>query len=528
MKDRTNEKNMLLGLSFVDPKFVEESETQTLATKKDTGRKLFRKPLLVAAIVTAMVFLMGCAAAIAFQLENLKLAEETYEAPMRYQENGETIPSTEKTLNWISLVGLEESANVQAMQEWQQYRESAPKADPGYQPPHEYLRYGVSSEQMKDKLDQLCEKYNLKLAGRGEIAQRSEDEAYFYETLGIDGIFQKNAPVAAEYGGSIFWETGKFNASYNLRLTDKKAKMTDSFMLSYNYCGKDVFNLDMLVIEDAASVEQWPLTLADGTQVLMVSEKGDSVHILCDREDAFIGVELSNVGSNWDSPSDVMTREDLEMVAQSLDFQLKPKPVADMDAVAAHLAASRAEEDTPDPQKEAKRKQDYDSHVRHDSYGDLVSCIREDEAYFVSNISSDFENFGKTGEYALLDVTGDGQEELILGRDGQIVTIWTMRDGKTFQITGSGYLCEGEVFEVYHFVDGKPYHMYLEGVPGSQSYFEKLLYQVEYTTDRGWLLYEGYDNMDGKEITEEQAKKIIASHPRRTLTMTAIEKFPMT
>ena len=60
-----NGQNLLIGLSHIDRKFIEESENDTIGTKNSTlkeptqGRKIFRKPLLIAAIVALMLFLLA-------------------------------------------------------------------------------------------------------------------------------------------------------------------------------------------------------------------------------------------------------------------------------------------------------------------------------------------------------------------------------------------------------------------------------------------------------------------------------------
>ena len=56
-----NGQNLLIGLSHIDRKFIEESENDTVSGMKGTyeksgqGRKVFRKPLLIAAII-AQIF----------------------------------------------------------------------------------------------------------------------------------------------------------------------------------------------------------------------------------------------------------------------------------------------------------------------------------------------------------------------------------------------------------------------------------------------------------------------------------------
>ena len=116
-----NGQNLLIGLSHIDRKFIEESENDTVSAMKGTyensvqGRKVFRKPLLVAAIVALMLFLMGCAAVVLFHLNDLKIGEQTYIQHPLYLEDGTKTPATEKVKEIISVQGVAESPNQQGL-----------------------------------------------------------------------------------------------------------------------------------------------------------------------------------------------------------------------------------------------------------------------------------------------------------------------------------------------------------------------------------------------------------------------------
>ena len=56
-----NGKKLLSGLSYINPKYIEESEVETALEINSGSRRLLRKPYLVAAIIALMVFFMGCA-----------------------------------------------------------------------------------------------------------------------------------------------------------------------------------------------------------------------------------------------------------------------------------------------------------------------------------------------------------------------------------------------------------------------------------------------------------------------------------
>lgn len=60
-----NGENLLMGLSHIDRKYIEESEEEMVINDRaDQGNahtRVFRRPFLVAAIIALMLFLMGCA-----------------------------------------------------------------------------------------------------------------------------------------------------------------------------------------------------------------------------------------------------------------------------------------------------------------------------------------------------------------------------------------------------------------------------------------------------------------------------------
>ena len=236
------------------------------------------------------------------------------------------------------------------------------------------------------------------------------------------------------------------------------------------------------------------------------------------------------MGAEWANPGDVMTRGDMKLIAQALNYSVKPNPVEDMAALQKQLEEvwQSQEAIVIDPVAEAERQRKYEENTRLDSYGDLIQRMRDNEAYFVENRNLTYENFWDTMEYALWDVNGDGQEELIFGRDGHICEIWTMQDGKTAGFMGSwyeGYLCEGNVYEDYVFLSGQPYHYYHR--LGSGTEFSSILgvyYDIYYES---WMLKDFESGTEVTQITEERAKEIMASFPRISLEMKPVREFPL-
>ena len=529
--------DILFGLNDVGDDLIEKAEYGRFpkgTEKNQNARRLIRRPFLIAAIIALMVFFMGCAVVL-LNLERLKVGEESYMDAMRYSEDGSKIPATEKVKQFISIVGAEGSKNHLAMREWMDFKQrcdpdgSIWSASAGFQRPAQYNNYvDVYSQEMVDKIDEICEKYDLKLEGDAVIFQKNVAEL-FSQVLDIPGITGEKSNLETEFGGARVTECGNFNASYQADFRNPETNQQFTFTLIYDYRDKAYFSTAYLVIEDAEAVEQWNYTLPNGTEVLIASDKGGDAYILCDRKDAFINVTIRNVGWNWVSPADVMSHRDMELIAEALDYSLKPKKVENMSQLKQQLEdiyqAGEIQEE--DPAEVEARMQLYEENEHHESYGDLICQMRDNESYFVSHCNVAYEHFWETMEYTLLDITGDGTEELILGRDGHIHAIWTIRNGLTEGIASSyyeGYLCEGNVYESYVFLDGKPYHYYSQiGEDGLKENLRTVEYDTFYES---WMLDESQDGTGRTPISEEEAMEIINSYVRIPLEMKSVQEYP--
>lgn len=517
-----NEKDVLDALDFLGDDLIEKAEFA-----QRPARRHVRRSVLIAAALAATLA-VGCAAAYLVSLDGLRLADKPYTQGVRYQEDGSKIPSTEKVMRYLSVTGAEGSRNQLASQEWFDYKQSCGVApDENFSKPEAYADYmGIYSQEMLDKLDEICRKYNLKPAGAVEIFQLW-DGALFAQTLGIDTVSADETALSLEFGGARAVQCGNFNAAYNA--TYQGARQTYDMTLLYDYRDKDYFSDVILTVEDVEEAQQSVLTLDGGAEVLMVQEKGGNVYFLYDREDAFISVTIKNVGINWDSPSDVMSRQELEGLAAAINYQVKPTPIGDMEAVKQQLEAARqaAENWREDPAEKERRRAEAEANQSKDSFGALIAQIRDNETYFTSYCNAAYQDFWDTMEYALLDANGDGQEDLLLGREGYINEVWIMENGKTSRLTATanrGYLCQGNVFEEYLYLDGSPYHLYFQLEGGKQMPIESVMYHAAEET---WVLQGEETVWEEQPITEERAMELIASFPRIPITMQPVKDFPM-
>ena len=158
----------------------------------------------------------------------------------------------------------------------------------------------------------------------------------------------------------------------------------------------------------------------------------------------------------------------------------------------------------------------------------MIQRIRDHEDYFTTHCNIAYENFWETMEYVCRDMNNDGQEELIFGRNGHIHEIWTIQDGKTAKVIGSyneGYLCEGNVYENYVFLDGKPYHYYFRLDDDNRLH---PIMEVSYDAPNGtWVMNDFENGIEEKPISEAEANERIANYARIPLEMKPVQDYPL-
>ncbi len=170
-------KDIFLGLQYVGEDLIELAEYGRFpsggAKKAGTGR--LKRSLTVAAIIALMLLLMGCAAVVLLHLNDLKIGEQTYTQHPLYLEDGTKTPATEKVKQIISVQGVAESPNQQAAKEWYEFTKAYdiaqkyPDGIPDFTAPDAYDAYWVLTQELVDKVDEICKKYDRKLAGEGAL-----------------------------------------------------------------------------------------------------------------------------------------------------------------------------------------------------------------------------------------------------------------------------------------------------------------------------------------------------------------------
>lgn len=393
------------------------------AGKDEPKMRKKMKPMVIAAIIVVMITLMGCAI-LALSLKEMKIGETSYHGEILDSE-GNLLKGPEIMIDVISLHGFEGSPTYEAHQEWYQFREEydsnhvITEEENTYVPPEAYEAYSVYNQELIDKVDEIVQKYGLKLLGTFAPFQRHEREV-FYEATGIESLLNAESAAIVEKESGYFYEGGNFKVEFNMTMNGEDGQWPYRMLNSVYYSKSDYFDVVHFVISDPEDWKQWNYIASDGTEVLIAhAESGYGAMIFSILEDAIIRIGIDGYYQNDDGETTFMTDKQLEQIADQFDYSIKVETV-DMEYAKENLERFRGPlvpvED--DPKTWWKNHTDYDSLVQ--AYIDRKG-EEADELYFHS-----------------IDVDDDGLSELVLGTEDQIDTLWTIIDGRVNLIINYG------------------------------------------------------------------------------------------
>ena len=354
-----------------------------------------------------------------------------------------------------------------------------------------------------DKLEKIVKKYDLNLLSTSEDFQYYETSVLF-DAMGFDSVFQPDAPVELEYGSSCLYPEGTFDISFMLTVNGENWQCKDS-SASYRYSQKAYFDPVTGSYEPGECTE-WNYTRKDGIPVLLVQSR-QWAQIYANLGDAFVSFSFQPVVT-VDDAEIAMTKEQVEQVAELLDFTIRPHP-ADMEKVKTLKAEA-------DAQREAELAAEK-VYLYSGGYADYVQKTLDKW--------KDHSRVYDTLKYALYDINGDGVEELITHMD-----ILSMKDGESYVYfspynlpgTTSVSICKDGVIERSYFSDA--YYYFQAGDTGT-TYLEGL----EKIKEQWYLIPEfpaaGPAVRVKEPITADQAQQIIDSHPEVELSWQLMKRF---
>lgn len=520
-----NGRELLTGLGYINVRYFEEAETAVLAPKtpgryESGGRKNHRRPLLVAAMIGLMLLLVGCAVAYALNVKNLHMGQVTRKQYV-FDENRQPVAQTEVVLDVISAQGIMGSPNYLAAQEWLEFEENYElnlETAETFAVPAGYEVYHAFSQEMVDKVDEICEKYDLKPMGTWTHMQSYQFDV-LYQALGFDSLFHGGAEM--DGGAGYFMECGNFNVMFSFTLTSEDADWKHPIGATMRYADKEYFDTISFGVGDIETVRQRNYTTADGMTILVVGE-GNSTILLCDREDAFLSVYFDPL--TLDHKTVELSDRDIERICEGLDFSIKPRK-PDMDEVEFLLAEAET------------------------AYQERIHA---DDPKTVEELMATLD---RSFWYTLEDLNGDGEDEVLVSADGETlkyvytkigggyvcyVTHWREPDEMPYPSESAMYLCGDNSLEIYScYEDGSFFHYYFKLEKNVEKNGSSDVGYVRYDAQEGkWhskaahTIYDPatdsyipYERND--VLTEAEARKVITAHPRKELELKPIGEFPV-
>ncbi len=330
-----NGKDIFLGLKYIGEDLIDEAEYGSFSAKKANRRLLLRRPVFIAALIGLMVFLMGCAW-IALQMQDMKLGDETLYYDV-FSEEG-FVGREPVEMEVLTFAGVKGSPSYQAAKEWFDFLKAYDPESKIYHSvyknlpdfPEEYSSYNLYTQEMKDALDSILQKYSLKPVG--SLLQFKSVEnvcaALEIEKFTIDGN-----GVQTNITGGYPFDNGNFMLNVDIKLPDDTASQVCRTQGQIDWYRKDCLSQDHIYLEDLTQWKEWNYQTAAGNDVLIIRSDSDwRAWIICEREEAMLVLRLESridLGYNEDCSKHwgylEMTDKQLEMVADTIDFGIQPR-----------------------------------------------------------------------------------------------------------------------------------------------------------------------------------------------------------
>lgn len=494
-------KDLVIAMSGIDGRYIEEA-----APAAAPKTRSLRRPLLVAAAIAAALLLVGCGIVYALRLQDMSIGKASY--TQRFDDKGKAIDPVEKSLDIITPYGRSGDAIQQALKEWYEFQESydpdgallTDEPDiPGIPNQYEYT-YSCYTQEMVDKVNEIAAKYNLKLLKEWIPFQRYQSDIFLEET-GIQSLLLPDS--GAQITGMVGMLYPPYNFSMEFNLVTENA---GTLMTSYGYARKDYFPRAFPGGMDIDAYEQWDHPTPGGTKLLLaLSGKGQG-EIIAEQENAMIMISIdgnrATSHTNYPDASEVMTKAELESIADQFDYSIQPKEV-DRAVVEEKLAAAE------------------------EAYQAEHAYVPETYTDFSDYLKKNVYIPDESRQYAFSDLTGDGVDELLLGRDGAFFYWLSMENGEVVEnVYGDTYLCKGNILEQYVAPDmygDIERHTYSK--PENGGYGDKIV-AVERVGNQWYRSYDIYER-DKTEISQDEAAAIMAKYPRIQLEWKPLMDYPL-
>lgn len=520
-----NAQNLLDAIGDAKDGYVQSAmETRTGMYIMKSKRFPWKKAMLLAAVIAMTLMLVGCTVAYVLRLQELKIAEER--ATRNFDARGEWVTPTEVTRDVIAIRGYPGSSNHMATKEWYEFEQSYDPGDLSNEnengiPEAYYHAYHCYTWEQVEKVDEIAEKYDLKLLSPETVVQRWQSRVMF-RGLGISGVCHEEKAAKVVDGAGCFYPEGNFKYEFEFHFPGEGQELSAPVPSTVYYTKKAYFDPDYMGI-DTEFFDQWDYTTADGSRILIAMSSWGG-YFFGETADAYMTVSVNLTSLFVEQPG--RERQLMEQAAEVIDFTIRPQ-TPDMEKLTEELA--KAEDDYDAAREAAQQKKK--------TYSGYASYIKE------KYIDGREELLGTPymrNYYALVDVTGDGEPELLLGREDFCFNdLLYIRDGKVVAIEywRNMNLCEnGVIRRTMYFplngvdedYDSPQYYSFgrigpREGGGKCVQAFEALECSFE---TRQWT-WTDLETEETQPMTEEQLTEFLARYPLAEIEMKPISQFPM-
>lgn len=515
--------DLLKALGNVKDTYVISAEEFRQGKQHTKGKNISTKRFwLIAAAIALSLLLVGCAIVYILSLQDMAFGTRTQE----YYDGS----SQEVTL--LSIQGIKGSSGYKATKEWYEWLETYDTDMTVYHSEEafsedfgdDYYAYNLYSREMKDKLDEICEKYDLELLGMMYVDPDIEAGC---KALQIPGIFRPGATVEADWGQICYYANGSFDLEGDVSLNGQ-----EPHIVSFRCHRKSAFTDLYSSVGADGAFEEWVYTTSYGVDVLMVLDHGGvsgNAHMYVEQ-----GEYMFSFGIHEFENRPLPDKAGMEAYAEAFDFTVQPQRVS---AQEIQKTEERKEEADADFATEQKKKQHgfmelgYDSRIKYE----LEYALNPELLSF-----------------AVLDLEGNGTEDLLIGQNGYIRVVYTTKDGGSQHMmsnsvmymntlnTGTSlgvgefgkagasyiYLCENNglayVFDLEG--DGVAYH-FASVRNGELVWTDRIVYDPVAHPEEPWTMRD--EDPRSHPITEEEFNRIRDSYKRIALDMHPISQYPL-
>ena len=416
------ELELLTILTNVRGEYILQAQELRSGQRKQLRLIHKKRIFLIAAVISLLLLLVGCAAVL-ISLQKVSLGHMVF-TDSREETFGRDV---------ISLHGYVDSPEYQAVLEWMEFENSYDsdktllhQADANhYMPPPDYEAYTCYTEEMCGKLDEICQKYGLALAGPIYFP---EEPVQTLEAVDISSVENEGSCWKLLLNEGRYYRSGSFylGGTFQNRLAEEVD--WDAMSFQYFAAKKNVFFTSFLTTDNLDSFDAWEYTAWDGTELLLAQNQERGL-IYADTEDVFISIVLYFRHGDVTQPGSPEDRASMERIADTFRYAIQPQ-----EPKAQWLKTPEVTES-----------------------GDVSATLQAYEEYYNNWMPGSVGSnaYSPDYHYLLVDLDTDGVDEMLIrnARTGLVYEVVTMVNGELrcvysgdiFPTEESGrmYLCIG-------------------------------------------------------------------------------------